>query len=401
MASKRAETGNSGLIKSMNKRIVLDILLRNEAVSRTMLSELAGLAMPTVMRIVDSFIADGLISEIGKGDSSGGRKPVMLQINPNAYYFLGTDVSRECHSVVANIHGEIIGSAQCVMDYSGGTQAVTEQIRRNMRKAVANSQVAPERIVYSGVGLPGIGFKFLRNSNLSFAFWSDADRGAMEAQLRIGYPTIIENVGRLGAAAELKFGLGRHLRNFLYIYADDGISMGAVIDGRLETGHSGIGGEFGHTSVNFAGELCYCGNRGCVESYCSIYALIRAYETSLINQGLPGGTPPPATFFDFLYAAEKGDQLALDVTARAGTILGIGIGNLINLYNPEAVILSGTLCKTLPLYAAAAEAEARRHIFLREAQAVKFHESTLDRHSEAVGAVALASEYFFAEYCKK
>lgn len=177
MASKRAETGNSGLIKSMNKRIVLDILLRSEAVSRTMLSELAGLAMPTVMRIVDSFIADGLISEIGKGDSSGGRKPVMLQINPNAYYFLGTDVSRECHSVVANIHGEIIGSAQCVMDYSGGTQAVTEQIRRNMRKAVANSQVAPERIVYSGVGLPGIGFKFLRNSNLSFAFWSDAERG--------------------------------------------------------------------------------------------------------------------------------------------------------------------------------------------------------------------------------
>lgn len=89
------------------------------------------------------------------------------------------------------------------------------------------------------------------------------------------------------------------------------------------------------------------------------------------------------------------------MTARAGTILGIGIGNLINLYNPEAVILSGTLCKTLPLYAAAAEAEARRHIFLREAQAVKFHESTLDRHSEAVGAVALASEYFFAEYMAK
>ena len=143
MASKRAETGNSGLIKSMNKRIVLDILLRNEAVSRTMLSELAGLAMPTVMRIVDSFIADGLISEIGKGDSSGGRKPVMLQINPNAYYFLGTDVSRECHSVVANIHGEIIGSAQCVMDYTGATWLLATAFRIFRRICSVTAWVPP------------------------------------------------------------------------------------------------------------------------------------------------------------------------------------------------------------------------------------------------------------------
>ena len=85
MSAKHTETGNSGLIKSMNKRIVLNVLLHRDAVSRTELSEAAGLAMPTVMRIVDGFIADGLVSELGKGDSSGGRKPVMLCINPNAY----------------------------------------------------------------------------------------------------------------------------------------------------------------------------------------------------------------------------------------------------------------------------------------------------------------------------
>ena len=401
MAAKYTETGNSGLIKSMNKRIVLNVLLHRDAVSRTELSEAAGLAMPTVMRIVDGFIADGLVSELGKGDSSGGRKPVMLCVNPNAYYFLGTDISRECHSVVANIRGEIIDRAQCFIDYQANFGQITAQVRQNMLRAIEKSGVNPTKIVYSGIGTPGIGFKFIRNSNLSFAFWSDVNRGELEKALQLGYPTIIENAGRLGAAAELKFGVGRHLRNFLYIYADEGVGMGVVLNGKLETGHHGIGCELGHTTICFSGQQCYCGSRGCVETYSSAHALIREYETNLLNSGALTCAKNQTPLYDLLVAVESGKKEAVDAAVRAGTALGIGVGNMINLYNPEAVIMGGILCQTLPVYLEAAITEARRHIFMHEAGKVVFLEASIDRHAEAIGAVALASDRFFAEYCKK
>ena len=401
MSAKHTETGNSGLIKSMNKRIVLNVLLHRDTVSRTELSEAAGLAMPTVMRIVDGFISDGLVSELGKGDSSGGRKPVMLCINPNAYYFLGTDISRECHSVVANIRGEIIDRAQCVIDYQADPAEITSQIRQNMRKAIEKSGVDPSKIVYSGIGTPGIGFKFIRNSNLSFAFWSDANRSDLEKQMQIGYPTVLENVARLGAAAELKFGIGRHLRNFLYIYADEGVGMGAVINGKLETGHHGIGCELGHTTICFSGQQCYCGSRGCVETYSSAHALIREYETNLLDSGALTCAKNQTPLYDLLCAVESGKKEAVEAAVRAGSALGIGVGNMINLYNPEAVIMGGVLCQTLPVYMEAAIREAKRHIFMHEAQKVTFLEASIERHAEAIGAVALASDHFFAEYCKR
>lgn len=401
MAARPVKLGSTGLIKSMNKRIILDLLLQQESLSRTELSEATGLTMPTVMRIVDSFIADGLVSEIGKGDSSGGRKPVMLCINPNAHYFLGTDISRECHSVVINIRGEIIGRAQCIMDYQDDIDSFASLVRENMLLAITKSGVVPSKITYSGIGTPGIGFKFIRNLNTFFAFWSDADLATIKNKLDIGYPTVFENVARLGAVAELKFGHGRYLNNYIYIYADEGIGMGAVINGKLETGHNGVGCEFGHTTINFSGQQCYCGNRGCVESYCSSHAVIREYETNLLNSGKLTCSKNETVLYDYLCAAGVNQKEAIAAAEQAGLSLGIGIGNMINLYNPEAVIMGGILCKTIPSYTEKAIEEARKHIFINNARSVKFLEASIDVHPEAIGAAALAVKSFFEEYCKK
>lgn len=401
MASKFIKIGNAGLMKSMNKRVILDMFLTNEAVSRTGLSEASGLAMPTVMRIVDGFIADGLVMEAGKGDSCGGRKPVVLTLNPETYYFLGTDVSRECRSIVADIHGEIIGKAQCIMDYEQDKEGITGQIRQNMRSAIEKSGVDPKKIVYSGIGVPGANFKFLPEHNLFFNFWSDISRAELKERLDIGYPTLLENVGRLGAVAELKFGLGRQLKDFLYIFVDEGVNVGVVINGKLETGYNGIGSEFGHTTINFAGQPCYCGSRGCVEAYCSREALIREYKSNLLDEGLLTRANKQIEFFDLLCAVDGGNKAAEEAVKQAGTALGIGIGNLINLYNPEAIIMGGQISQTLPSYVQAAEEEARRRVFANDARDVKFYETTVQWDSEAIGAVGVACERFFSDYCKK
>ena len=391
--------GNAGLIKSINKQLLLDILLRQETVSRTELSEKSGLTMPTIMRIVDTFIADGLVTEVGKGDSSGGRKPVMLRIEPTALYFLGTDLSSECHSVVTNLKGEIIGRAQSHLQYQEGSYAFTETVRNTMHRAIEKSGVDPSKIVYSGIGMPGVEFKFIRNSNREFTFWANADMQKLQEMLDIGYPCVFENVARLGAAAELHFGLGKYIKDCLYIYADAGVGMGAVVDGKLETGYGNVGCEFGHTSINFSGQQCYCGRRGCVETYASTHALIRAYETNLLDEGKLTADKNQTPLYDLLCAVEANQKAAVQAARTTGTALGCGIANLINLYNPEAVIMGGLLSKTLPVYMEAAIEEAKKGIFIRKAREVRFIEATIDTHTEPIGAAALAMQAYIREYC--
>ena len=401
MPKARIQLGNAGLIKSMNKQLVLDILLHQETISRTELAERTGLAMPTVMRIVDAFIADGLVTEAGKGDSSGGRKPVMLCIEANACYFLGTVLSSECYSVVMNLRGEIVGRAQCHLEYASGIEEIGTVVRKNMRRAIEKSGVDPSKIMFSGVGTPAVEFKFIRNSNQTFAFWANTTLTELEKVVDIGYPTVFENVARLGAVAELKFGIGKDFRDFLYIYADEGIGMGAVINGQLETGHHGIGCEFGHVSINFAGQQCYCGNRGCVETYACTHALIRAYETNLLNEGKLTTDKNQTPLYELLCAAEANQSAAVQAARTSGNALGIGIANLINLYNPEAVILGGLLCKTLPVYVEAATEVAKRSIFIQKAREVRFFEASIDMHTEPIGAAALAMERHFRNYCEQ
>ena len=391
--------GNAGLIKSINKQLLLDILLRQETVSRTELSEKSGLTMPTIMRIVDTFIADGLVTEVGKGDSSGGRKPVMLCVEPTALYFLGTDISHECHSVVINLKGEIVGRSQSHLEFQEGSYDFAETVRRTMRRAIEKSGVDPKTIVFSGIGTPALEFKFIRNSNQEFGFWATADMKKLEELLDIGYPSVFANVARLGAAAEQRFGMGKDIDNFLYIYADVGVGMGAVIDGKLETGVDSVGCEFGHTSINFSGQQCYCGRRGCVETYASTHALIRAYETNLLDEGKLTADKNQTPLYELLCAVEVNRKAAVQAAKTTGAALGCGIANLINLYNPEAVILGGLLCKTLPVYMEAAIEEAKKGIFIKKARDVRFFEASIDMHTEPIGAAALAMQAYFQEYC--
>lgn len=401
MPKARIQLGNAGLIKSMNKQLVLDILLRQEMVSRAELAEKTGLAMPTVMRIVETFIADGLVTEIGKGDSNGGRKPVMLQVEENALYFLGTDLSSECHSMVINVKGKIVGRSQCRIEFQEGSYEFAEAVCNNMRRAIAKSGVDPEKIVFSGIATPAFEFKFIRNTNQYFAFWASADKQKLQQLLDIGYPCVMENVARLGAVAEARFGIGKDLKDFLYIYSDQGIGMGAVIDGNLENGHMGVGCEFGHTSINFAGQQCYCGRRGCVETYASAHALVREYETNLLDAGKLTTDKNRTPLYEVLYAAEANRKEAVEAAKTTGNALGVGIANLINLYNPEAVIMGGLLCKTLPLYVESAVEAAKKNIFIREARDIHFYEASIDMYTETIGAAAWAMEKYFNSYCER
>jgi predicted NBD/HSP70 family sugar kinase len=173
--------------------------------------------------------------------------------------------------------------------------------------------------------------------------------------------------------------------------------MGVVKNGSFELGVSGAAGEFGHTIIDYNGPECYCGNRGCIESYCSTIALCSEYKRERINNKL--NAAHEYTIAEVAEAVKRGESSAVSVAKRIGMLLGIGIANAINLYNPEAVILGGELCG-VPLCIEAAFEEAQRHIFRNASRDVVFLVSSQDTPMLIMGTIAYAMENYFNEYCK-
>ncbi|MCL1855355.1 MAG: ROK family transcriptional regulator [Clostridia bacterium] len=398
MPKSNLVVGNIGLIKSLNKRNILNAIVRKGSISRTEIARRVRLAMPSVMRIVDDFVKDGIVIETGKGDSTGGRKPSMLSINPGARFFLGSTVLDEIKSIVTNTDGQILGSAKTKTGLNGGEDEIIIQLKANMDMAIAASGLAPKDIAYAGIGTPGMGFTYMdRPGSGAFAFWSKLSKETFKRRCQFEFPAVVENIAKVGALGELRYGNGKEQPDYLFIEVGLGVGMGVVRGGRLDIGVDGLAGEFGHTSINFAGSECYCGKRGCVESYCSVGALLQEYQRRRVIDGTPCERNP--SMEDFAEAIEKEDPTALDVAVSCGQLLGLGISNAVNLYNPGAVIVGGDACG-IPLYVESAFEAARKGIFMNTSRSVKLFIASQEKPTYLMGAVAIAIEHFFDEYCR-
>jgi predicted NBD/HSP70 family sugar kinase len=200
-------------------------------------------------------------------------------------------------------------------------------------------------------------------------------------QERLGVPVEIENDANLGALAELTWGAGRGCSNFAYIKAATGIGAGLVIDGRLLHGASGTAGEIGHTTLDEAGLLCYCGNRGCLETVASGPAII-----GLVANG--SGDRPTLT--SVIERAQGGDLRCRRAISDAGSEMGVAVAGLCNLINPERVIVGGLLSRAGELLLEPLRASLARHAVQAAAEKVEVVAAEFVERAELLGAVALA-----------
>lgn len=399
---KEVHSGKFDLLKSMNRKKILDLIAERTVVSKSEIVRETGFTMPTVTRITDEFIRDGLVKNVGKGNSQGGRKPVLLSLNTEEYYFIGVYASSKIRSVVTDINGEIKGISRCAPDEQSDIRQIVNEMKTVMEESIQNAGITPDKIAYAGIGIPGIGFKSVgRGHYHSFSAWVNTSYEELYRLGNFSYPVVFANAVRMGAVGELKFGIGCRIKNFLYIHVGAGIGMGAVIDGVLQNGSGKVGGEFGHTVINYAGPVCYCGNRGCVESYCSTGALLKEYAIECVADQKDAWRRPDISFREFVDLVNDRDELACRVAKRVGEILGIGVGNMINLYNPEAVVFGGEVSFSLPLYVEHAVASARKHIFIKAARQVEFYTTEIQDKTENLGAAANAIGNFMNEYCDR
>ena len=339
-------TGDSALIRRINTAIVLECI-RNEApLSRARISERTGLNKATVSSLVSDLIGAGLVSEIGTGESSGGRKPVMLLFNAGAGYAVGIDVGvNYIRGLLTDLAGAPVARRYTAIA-KRNPEDVLSVLYDVIRRLIAEAPPSRYGVVGIGIGVSGIvddGGTILFAPNLE---WRNVPLRRLVEE-RFGLPCVIDNEANVGAAGELRYGAGRGFADQIYVSVGIGIGSGIIINRELYRGKSGFSGELGHMSIEADGRPCSCGNLGCWELYAS--------EKSLLEHG-----EPYASFEAAAAAAERGDGQAVRLLETIGGYLGTGIANIVNVFNPEAVILGNRICIAERFVRGAVEREIER-----------------------------------------
>lgn len=381
----KTPTGDQALIKRMNTAIVLESVLRDAPLSRADISALTGLNKATVSSLVQDLIDTGLVREIGTGQSSGGRKPVLLEFVAESGYAIGIDLGvNYIRGVLTDLRGAVVLERTIQL-----AQTAPEQIFGILRPFVqAIVDDAPQSafgVVGIGVGVPGL---VDRSGAVLYAPNLDWREVPLQDALSraFGIPVLIDNEANVGAIGERKFGSGRGLSSMIYVSVGIGIGTGLILQKELYKGAAGFSGEMGHLSIEAHGPECRCGNRGCWELYASEQALLDRAAEAGIGEG---------TLDSLLALAECGDEAARTLFAGIGESLGVGIANIVNVFNPEAIVIGNTMSR-----ARAWLEEAM--IRTTEARALNFHLrgirllfSELGDRSAVMGAAETAISAFF------
>lgn len=330
--------GNRDLIRAINRSTILNTIKSHGAIPRAEIARLTGLSPATVSGIAAELIQENLVFEKETGDSSGGRRPIMLAINPHGGCVVGIKVMED-HAIGALTDLEATPLGKLSYPFSdispeGVAQALSELVAELLH---ATESPAPN-LMGIGVGLAGIvdsGQGLVRQS--PFFGWNDVPLREL-IQSKVNVPVYVDNDVNTLAFAERWFGAGRGINDFLVVTIGRGIGLGIVVNGQFHHGTRGSAGEIGHTVVHPGGELCACGKRGCLEMYASEPAMLRQ-ATESYRQGKLSVLPK--TPEEMIALANQGETIIQEIFAQSGHLLGQSIANLINIFNPERILING------------------------------------------------------------
>lgn len=331
-------TGNQQLVKQINKTLVLETILHEAPISRADISQKVGLNKGTVSSLVNELLEDQLIYESGPGQSSGGRRPVILLFNDKAGFSIGIDLGvNYILGVLTDLRGNIIVEVNkklTVRSY----EVVIEILQSVISDLINAAPQSHYGIVGIGIGVPGLvnnHGEVLVAPNLG---WKNINLRE-EIENCFDIPVLIENEANAGAYGEKLYGAGKENDNILYISAGIGIGVGIILNGKLFYGMNGFSGEAGHMIVQVNGKDCTCGSSGCWELYASEKALLE--EARKLK--LTDITEETLSIELLLELANSGNEDIINLFHSIGMYLGVGINNIINIFNPEQVIIGNRL----------------------------------------------------------
>ncbi|GAD55942.1 MAG: putative NBD/HSP70 family sugar kinase [Limimaricola cinnabarinus] len=327
--------------------------------ARADITRALGVSAGSVTTLTSELIGLGLLREVETAaatPTARGRPPVALELVSEGRLVIGIKISDERNTaVLADFAGTILAdAARPAPPMRRSLEQTCDEIDALIDAVLAQAGRPRKDLLAVGVGLSG-----MVDHETGTVLWSphlgpDMPLGA-EASRRFGLPVLVDNDANMLTLAELWFGVGRQRSDFAVVTIEHGVGMGLVIDNRLYRGERSMGLELGHTKVQLDGALCRCGKRGCLEAYIADYALAREAATALNR-----APQSPQVMLDALYAeAKSGNRAARSIFNRAGRYLALGLSNVIQLFDPELVILSGERMRYDYLYADGVLAEMR------------------------------------------
>ncbi|MGL4411822.1 MAG: ROK family transcriptional regulator [Bacteroidales bacterium] len=308
------------------------------------------LSVPTINKFNIELIESGYVLDFGKHDTAGGRKPNIYGLNPNAGYFVGVDIKRHSLSIGAfDFTGNLIMSESNIEFKLENTPEALNSLCKSINEFITRNNLNDDRIISIAINMSGRVNSATGYSYSTFYFNEEPLTDMLERKL--GHKVYIENDSRSMCYGEYMNGCITHEKNVIFINVSWGLGMGLILDGKLYYGHSGFSGELGHIE-SFKNEVfCHCGKKGCLETGASGSAMYRILlerhkegVKSILSNAIDEGASIRTE--DLVNAVNKEDMLMIDIVEEIGTNLGKGIASLINLFNPELVIIGGTLAQT-------------------------------------------------------
>lgn len=397
----KSVAGNNQYLKELNQAAVMALIRQKERLSRKELSDLTGLSPTACGSITRQLIQDGFLHETGQGESTGGRKPVMLEIKPNSYYAAGFDIGMEdLQIVVADITGQILYQRNLEYNLGISVERALDLVYAELSVIVESLGLQWDKFLGCGLSIPGLVDRgtnqVIMAPNLS---WNHVDLKA-KASETLKMPVYIENEAMCSAICENWIGKCKNIDNFVVINVESGIGAGIFIGGSIYRGFSGSAGEIGHLIVQENGRLCGCGNHGCLETYASTRYMLLEVNNRL-NNGYSSDciskADNPMKWEKIPEAAEKGDPLCKDVLHQAAKFLGYAVAYLINTLNPEAIVLGKSFTQYAPLVMDTLNRTVKEKALNYPASRVQIMTSDFGMNSSALGAAMIPIRKIFGK----
>lgn len=388
---------DSASIRERNLSLVLNRIRQAGSVSRAALVRQTNLSAGTISSLVNILLDNEFVHEAGPGKSSGGRRPILLQFNYKARYLLGVDMgATHIMAVLMDLQGCVVASQQTKYDVINDPDGTINTIVQITQELLIRMALPQSIVVGMGITLPTplAGENLDRLTTIYFPAWADCDIKAC-IRRHFDIPIYIENDANAGAVAEKWWGNGRDYANLAYIKLGTGVGSGLILNNDIFRGDGGTAGEIGHTTIDPTGPTCRCGNQGCLESMVGIPAIIKEAEQRLRQNRPAWVSENPINIDSIVRAALSGDPTARSIVQNAGSFLGIGIANLVNVFNPGLVVLGGDLVAAGDLLFNAVRAAVLRRAMPKAASEVKIMASSLGDDAVAIGAATLAMQNAF------
>lgn len=375
---------------------ILRILLEGGSFSITELSSISGISVPTVTKYITNLAEKGLVENGGKVSIDHGRRPMLYKVKADSSFFVGVDIRPQAVIIgLMDISSRLIYSKETPLSFSS-TPETLEVICSRVEETIASSGIDITRVHrvsfnISGRVNPRTGFSYSM-----FNFENNDEPLSEILSQRLGICSIIENDTRAMAYGELRLAVKDSYKDFLFINAGWGLGMSIIIDGEPYYGMEGYSGELGHTNVFDNEKMCHCGKKGCLETEVSGKAICAKFQQRL-KEGAVSLLHPEThlTELDVIEAANKEDTLSIELIEQAGSLLGKQIANLVNIFNPEAVIIGGTLASAGDFFIQPIKLAVQRYTLKLMSKNMVIKPSELGESAGVRGACLLARDDYF------